>query len=246
MGVARHPDDPPERGPSSGPAQRDPARAAQPSEPPGGAPVERPPASPGRRRLLYYVLAGVLAAGAAAGGYALLRFPPDTTPEGAYLRIAYAISRGDARVCFAYLEDRAQHSAHSIRSFRQRASERIEASYPEPERARLLADYRAHAEAADGADVWVDLAQRRGWILRLRRDLSGIAKVDRAGDRATIETARGTRYPFRRRDNGIWGLTLFTADLVAESEKAARDLEVVDRAGQDYDRARSEQHAPKK
>ena len=57
------------------------------------------------------------------------------------------------------------------------------------------------------------------------------------GERATIETARGTRYAFRRRENGIWGLTMFTAELLAESEKAARDLEMVKRAADDYERA---------
>jgi hypothetical protein len=193
-----------------------------------------------QKRLLW-AGAPVLVVALAALLWAIFRFPPDTTPEGAYLRIGNTITRGEPRVCFAYLEDRAQHAAFSIRDYRRRASERIEASYPEPERARLLEAYRAHAEAEDGADVFLDLATKRGWMARLRRDLSGIAKVDRAGERATIETARGTRYPFRRRENGIWGLTLFTAELVAESEKAARDWEVVEHAAQDYDRARNEQ-----
>jgi len=176
---------------------------------------------------------------AAAGGYyALTRFPPDTTPEGAYLRITANVTRGEPRACFAYLEDSAQHAAYSIRDYRKKACERIEASYPEPERSRLLEAYRAHANAPDGADVWLDLATHRGWVGRLRRDMSGIAKLDVNGERATIETARGTRYPFRRRENGIWGLTLFTAELLAESEKAARDWDVVDRAARDYDQAR--------
>jgi len=48
--------------------------------------------------------------------------------------------------------------------------------------------------------------------------------VDTQGERASVVTARGTRYAFRRRENGMWGLTLFTADLVAESERASRDL----------------------
>jgi hypothetical protein len=205
-----------------------------------------PAKMPLRRRRLLWGGGAALALALAGGGYALFRFPPNSTPEGAYMRIAYAISRGDVRVCFSYLEDRAQHAAYSIRDYRRRASERIEGSYPEPERSRLLESYRVHATAEDGADVWVDLAQRRAWIARLRRDLSGIAKIEHAGDRATIETAHGTRYPFRRRDNGMWGLTLFTPDLVAESEKAARDFDVVERAAQDYDRARAEQHAPKK
>ncbi|MDC0679371.1 MULTISPECIES: hypothetical protein [Sorangium] len=168
----------------------------------------------------------------------LNQFPPDTTPEGAYLRIAYNIGVSDARACFPYLEDRAQHAAYTIRDYRRKASERIEASYPEPERARLLEQYRAHAMAEDGADVWVDMATKQGFIARLRRDLSGIGKVEVTGERATVETARGTRYPFRRRDNGIWGLTLFTADLVAEAERAARDWDVVEKAALDYERGR--------
>ncbi|WP_437589480.1 hypothetical protein [Sorangium sp. So ce1000] len=168
----------------------------------------------------------------------LNQFPPDTTPEGAYLRIAYSIGVSDPRACFPYLEDRAQHAAYTIRDYRRKASERIEASYPEPERTRLLEQYRAHAMAEDGADVWLDMATKQGFVARLRRDLSGIGKVEVTGERATVETARGTRYPFRRRDNGIWGLTLFTADLVAEAERAARDWDVVEKAALDYERGR--------
>ncbi|MCK6586166.1 MAG: hypothetical protein L6Q76_01135 [Polyangiaceae bacterium] len=184
---------------------------------------------------------GAAAALAAAGGllwYQVSKFPPDTTPEGAYLRIAYNIGGGNARACFSYLEDRAQHAAYSIRDYRRKASDRIAAAYPEPERSRLLEAYRAHATAEDGADVWLDMAQKRGFISRLRRDLSGIAKVEVTGERATIETARGTRYPFRRRENGIWGLTMFTAELVAEAERAARDWDVVERAALDYERGK--------
>ena len=187
------------------------------------------------------VLAGGVAA-AAALAYASWRkfsgFPPDKTPEGVYFRVALALNQGDPRALFAYLEDDAQHACYTIRAYRKRASERVSASYPEPERTRLLAEYAAHANAPDGADVWVDLANRRGFVARLKRDTSGAVKVDVAGDRATIETARGTRYALRRRENGIWGLTLFTAELVAEAERAARDAEVVDKAADDYARAR--------
>ncbi len=72
---------------------------------------------------------------------------------------------------------------------------------------------------------------------RLRKDMSGVAKIDVQGERATVQTAHGTRYPFRRRDNGIWGLTLFTATLSAEAEKAARDLALIDKAASDYEHA---------
>jgi hypothetical protein len=163
-------------------------------------------------------------------------FPKDTTPEGAYARIAVAITEGRPRECFAYLETQAQWAAYTIRDSRAKAAARIERSYPEPDRSAMLATYRREAEAPDGADVWLALAERRGWIARLRKDLSGVQRVEASGERATIETARGTRYPFRRRENGIWGITIFTAELLAEAEKASRDLEMVERAGEDYDR----------
>jgi hypothetical protein len=191
-----------------------------------------------RRRAITWGAAAVAVLALVLVWLKLSRFPPDTTPEGAYLRIAYSIGVSDPRACFPYLEDRAQHAAYTIRDYRRKASERIEASYPEPERARLLEQYRAHAMAEDGADVWVDMAVKQGFVARLRRDLSGIGKVEVTGERATVETARGTRYPFRKRDNGIWGLTLFTADLVAEAERAARDWDVVEKAALDYERGR--------
>ncbi|MGK3988048.1 hypothetical protein WME99_33705 [Sorangium sp. So ce136] len=191
-----------------------------------------------RRRAIAWGAAAVAVVALLLFWRKLNQFPPDTTPAGAYLRIAYNIGGSDPRACFPYLEDRAQHAAYTIRDYRRKAFERIEASYPEPERTRLLDQYRAHAMAEDGADVWVDLAASQGFIARLRRDLSGIGKVEVTGERATVETARGTRYPFRRRDNGIWGLTLFTADLVAEAERAARDWDVVEKAALDYERGR--------
>lgn len=166
-------------------------------------------------------------------------FPSDHTPEGAYLRIAKSIGGGTPRDIFAYLETDAQWACYTIRDSRAKALKRIEASYPEAERGALIAAYRAEAEAPDGADVLVLEAQKHGWVGRLRKDLSGIVRVEVEGERASVVTARGTRYPFRLRDNGIWGLTIFTAELVAESERASRDLAGIEAAAADYDRVKS-------
>jgi hypothetical protein len=164
-------------------------------------------------------------------------FPPDSVPEGAYLRIAQSLGRGEVVPIFPYLEEPAQHACFTIRDYRRKSSELVATHYPEPDRARLVEAYRPYAEAPDGSDVFAIEAAQRGWIARLRRDLSGIASVAVEGERATVVTARGTRYPFRKRPNGIWGLTLFTAELVAEAERAARDHDVVARAAADYARA---------
>lgn len=165
-------------------------------------------------------------------------FPSDHTPEGAYLRIAKAVADSDPRAIFPYLETDAQWASFTVRDARKQALERVRASYP-PEERRVYEDaYAQLAGAPDGSDAFAILATERGWIRRLRKDLSGVGHVEVDGPRASVVTARGTRYPFRVRDNGIWGLTIFTAELVAESERASRDLAVVAAAADDYDRAK--------
>ena len=173
------------------------------------------------------------------GTYAIGRrpFPAETTPEGAYARIALSIEERRYRDLFPYLETEAQWAAYTIRDARKKACDRVRTSYAPEEQGKLLASWGEEAQAPDGADVFAIFARRRGWMARLEKDLSGAASVDVEGERATVVTARGTRYPFRRRENGIWGLTIFTAELQAEAERASRDLEVVERSAEDYDRA---------
>ena len=196
-----------------------------------------------RRRVVWASMAVVALALVSWLAWANLTYPSDRTPEGAYLRIVTAVNRGRAQDFFAYLETPAQHACYTIRDYRRRARDRVSAAYPEPERGKLLALYAAEAQAPDGSDVFALYAERRGWISRLRRDLSGVQSVERKGERATVVTARGTRYPMRiRPENGIFGLTLFTAELVAEAERAARDFSIIEKAAADYERAK---HGPK-
>jgi hypothetical protein len=164
-------------------------------------------------------------------------FAPDTVPEGAYARIALAVAERRTRDAFAYLETEAQWASYTVRDARKKGCERARKSYPFDERKKILAAWKDDCDAVDGADVFEKIALRRGWTARLERDLSGVAHVEIQGERATVVTGRGTRYPFRRRDNGIWGLTIFTAELQAEAERASRDLEMVERAALDYERA---------
>jgi hypothetical protein len=171
--------------------------------------------------------------------FAWLTYPSDRSPEGAYLRVMSAVNRGSPEAFFPYIETAAQHACYTIRDFRKKSRDRVLQSYPEPDRSRLAELYRAEAAAPDGADVFALYARRRGYMNLLRHDLSGVAKVERRGERATVETVRGTRYPFRiRKENGIWGLTLFTSELLDEAERAARDYRIIERAAADYDRAR--------
>jgi hypothetical protein len=164
------------------------------------------------------LLASLVLAGVWGGTYAIGHrpFPPETSPEGAYARIALSVEERRTNDIFPYLETEAQWAAYTIRDARKKACDRVRASYVSGERERLLHEWGEEAAAPDGADLFAIVARKQGWMARLERDLSGAASVDVEGERATVVTARGTRYPFRRRENGIWGLTVFTAELEAD------------------------------
>lgn len=194
------------------------------------------------------VIAFAVAAGAVvvpSALYAVLHrpYPSDQTPEGAYMRIAKSVSLDDPKAFFAYLETEAQWACYTLRDTRKEALTLVTASYPEPQRSSLIAEYAPFAQAPDGSDVFALLYKTRKWSGRLRKDMSGVSRVDYDAkkDRASIVTVRGTRWPFRKRDNGIWGMTVFTAELLAEAEKASRDLAVVKSSAADYDRLKSAQ-----
>ncbi|HVH42635.1 MAG TPA: hypothetical protein VM925_09830 [Labilithrix sp.] len=193
-----------------------------------------------RRKWITGLAAAVLLPG---GVYLVLRrpFPSDHTPEGAYIRIARSVATDDPRAFFAYLETEAQWACYTLRDMRAKARAHVLASYPEPRREELVAAYAPFADAPDGSDVFAHLYRSRQWARRLRKDLSGTSRVeiDPKGERASVITVQGTRWPFRKRDNGIWGLTIFTAELLAEAEKATRDLAVVEAAAADYEKLKS-------
>jgi len=195
------------------------------------------------RRQTLLALGGVAAviAGVPLGwsAWTALRFPSDRTPEGCYLRIALALSKSRLEDSFAYLETESQHALYAIHQARSEALEHVRASFEEPERTRLIEAYGAEGDVAGPPECFAVMARLRGWDTRLRRDLSGIRSIEIVGDRASIETSQGTRYPFRRGGNGLWGLTIFTAELVAHRDRTARDLAVVRKAAEAYERAKA-------
>lgn len=165
---------------------------------------------------------------------AWLSYPSDKSPQGSYLRVVTAVNSGDAAAVFPYIETEAQHAAFTIGKYHRQAHAAVADAYPEPDRSRELERLAALARVEPGPGVFAWYATRYGWMDRLRLDLSGVETVEVNGDRATVETVRGTRYAFRKRDTGMWGLTLFTAQLVADGQKAARDFAQIEAAAKDY------------
>jgi hypothetical protein len=189
------------------------------------------------RRTWSALVLAVVGSGVFAVNRVLSRFPAENLPEGAYLRIVTSLEGGKPEDAFPYLEEDAQVACYTIRDYARLASHAIVADYPVAERERELPRYEPIERAGEPPYVWSYFADQRGWLRRLRRDLSGVASVEIVEDRATIVTARGTRYSFRRRPNGIWGLTMFTAQLEAEAKRLARDWELVQKSAADFRKA---------
>jgi hypothetical protein len=170
----------------------------------------------------------------AALALAWMFFPSDRTPKGAYYRVVVAVNERSPEALFPYLETAAQHAAFTLHHYSKDSLELVQSRYPEAERQRQIERLSPLASAKQGPGVFAVYAERFGWLDRLRRDLSGVASVEVQDERASVQTVRGTRYAFRRRDNGMWGLTMFTSQLLADAEKAARDHSVIEAAAKDY------------
>lgn len=169
-------------------------------------------------------------------GYSWLSFPSDRTPDGAYLRVVSAVNRDLPEAFFAYLEEPAQHAAYSVIDYRTKSLALARATFPQERRDEIEKSLGAYAAMEDGSDYFAYLARQEGWLDQLRRDMSGISEVIREGERATVVTVRKTRYSFRLRPGGIWGMTAFTSAMVEEAEQAARDHLQMEKAAQDYRR----------
>lgn len=166
-----------------------------------------------------------------------LLYPSVRTPKGAYSRLTNGVNRGREEEVFACIEIAAQHAAFTIHKYHSAALKRIDEAYPIENRDNERRRFVELASLTPGAGVFKWYARRFEWLEQLRKDMSGVAHVEVNGERATVETVRGTRYAFRQSEDGMWGLTLFTARLVADAEKAARDYSLVDAAATDYQRA---------
>ncbi|MCH2107874.1 MAG: hypothetical protein MK135_00970 [Polyangiaceae bacterium] len=197
---------------------------------------ERAPQTSTRRYLLLVGLSMIAIVGVALT-ILRLSFPSDQLPEGAYLRVAKAVTNNDPASFFAYLEEPAQHACFTISRYRSDARRLIEETYPMEAAQKALKKLGEPILEGDGPAIFSSYAKTQGWVEQLRADLSGVKTTRVEGLRATIETVRGTRYSFRRRPNGIWGMTAFTASLLAEAEKSARDFELISRAATEYRRA---------
>ncbi len=184
------------------------------------------------------IAAGMFALGAVFLGVYARSYPADTTPEGAYLRMAKHLELGQPQVVFSYLEVAARDATYAMARTRTESLAVVRKNFPADEVLVFTEKYGAIAVGDNGPQAFARYAEARGWVAHLTKGLSPIEHVENDGDLATVVTATGGRYVFHRDPDGRYGLTFFTAELVAQAQQALRDREVILRSGVDYERRR--------
>ena len=193
------------------------------------------------------LLAAAVFAAIWVGTYAIGHrpFPAETTPEGAYARVALSVEERRYKDIFPYLETEAQWAAYTIRDTRKKACRTVRASYVAGERERLLAEWREDAEARSTERTFFAIVARQrvggGW--RVSSETSPVARRASTSKESVRHGRHRAGHPVpvsTTRTMGSGGLTMFTAvELQADAERASRDLEeVVQRAADDYDARR--------
>lgn len=156
-----------------------------------------------------------------------------TTVEGALARAASAVGARDHEALFAVIDQRSRFALASVYNARKLAAQEIRGSYPQE------AQHVALAELGDAIDAKSDVD-----LFRLRCGdvcldafalvLGAPSSVELDDRLATVSTVRGTKTQLYRGEDGKYGLVWETAALVRERTRAAAELDLIRKNGQQY------------
>lgn len=177
-------------------------------------------------------IAAITASGACA---------PDPDPrqiEGAIAAAVQHVEARDSARLFRLVDQRARHAMASIQRDRAEAAQLVRTSYPPAARDETLRTLGDAARATSAADLFARRCDE-ACLTELGAVLRAPAHVERAGNDATISTVHGDTLPMHLGNDGWWGIVWHTAELEAERDHAAGDLEQVRANAQIYERRRA-------
>jgi hypothetical protein len=164
--------------------------------------------------------------------------PDPRTLEGATAYATLAVQEADGQRLFRVIDARARHAMISIVNDRRRQRELIERSYPEAERAPAIAALGDAGAARDAPDLFARRCDAR-CMGELRDTLGAPVSTRREGEITVAHTTRDADVMwYRKRDGDWWGLVWRTDALIAERDRANRDLTAIAENSATYDRRR--------
>jgi hypothetical protein len=155
------------------------------------------------------------------------------TVEGALARAASALGARDHEALFAVIDQRSRFALASVYNARKLAAKEIRASYPQEAQHVALAELGDAVDAESDADLF---RLRCGDVCldAFAAELGAPSSVQVDDRLATVTTVRGTQTQLYRGDDGKFGLVWETAALVRERTRAAAELDLIRKNGQQY------------
>jgi hypothetical protein len=166
-----------------------------------------------------------------------------TTVEGALAGAASAVGARDHEALFAVLDQRSRFALSSVYTARKAAAEEIRKSYPQAAQRSALAELGDAVDARSDADLF-RLRCGETCLDAFASVLGAPTSIVFDDKLATVKTVRGTETQLYRGDDGRFGLVWETAALVRERTRAAAELDLIRKNGQQYRSQRALEGAP--
>ena len=156
---------------------------------------------------------------------------PDTRePRGAIAVAAEAVEAGQPRRLFRVIDQRSRHALAAIQQSRAQAAGLIRSDYPTATQTEALAALGDAALATDAPDLFERRCPRTCQTelgALLGAPVSERTVQGEAGPELEIETATGTRVRLYKGKLGHYGIVFRRAELYAERDRAARELDQI-------------------
>ena len=199
----------------------------------------------GQRRLVEYSLGRLRATSllclAALGGCG---DPDPRNIRGAIEAAMADIAADEGEQLYLHIDERARHALGGIVVARHKAKKVIESSYPPSERAAALSALGDGAIARNAAALFA-MRCPRACMKEMERNLGAPAEQKFEGNDVIVRTVRGTTTELHLGSDTWYGVVWHTAELMAERDRAARELTQIEENAALYRKQRGLQAASK-
>lgn len=169
-------------------------------------------------------------------------FDPDPrSARGAIDGAAQAIEAQDGEALYRLIDERGRHALGGIVKARKQARERIEADYPRAEQASAIAALGDGATAENAAQLFAARCEA-ACMAKIGNLLAAPAREEKTAEGVTVHTVRETEIPMYVGKDTWYGIRWNTEALMAERDRASRELRQIEDNADLYRKQRALSH----
>jgi len=164
--------------------------------------------------------------------------PDPRSIRGAIEAAMADIEDGDGEALYRHLDERARHALGGIIVARHKAKEVIERDYPPADRSAALAALGDGALAGNAASLFARRCPR-ACMHEIERQLGAPSEEKKVGQDVVVRTAQGATVTLHLGGDTWYGFVWHTEELMAERDRASRELVQIEENASLYRRQRS-------